>query len=114
MSKIDRRTLLKGYAALLASVGISNSQQSQAKQNNRAPENFVLVHGTWHGGWVWRDVRNYLEDRGHRVFTPTLTGCGEREHLSSPDIGLDTHIQDILNVIEFEELSNIVLVGHSF
>ncbi len=75
---------------------------------------FVLVHGTWHGGWVWRDVRRLLRSRGHRVFTPTCTGCGEREHLSSPDVGLDTHIADILNVLEYEELDDIVLVGHSF
>ena len=75
---------------------------------------FVLVHGTWHGGWVWRDVRRLLESRGHRVFTPTCTGCGEREHLSSPDIGLETHIEDICNVVRFEELDDIVLVGHSF
>jgi len=76
--------------------------------------NFVLVHGTWHGGWVWKYVRDYLEDQGYRVFTPTLTGCGEREHLSTPDIGLETHIQDIINVIKFEDLDDVVLVGHSF
>jgi len=75
---------------------------------------FVLVHGTWHGGWVWKYVRNILEDQGHRVFTPTLTGCGEREHLSRPDIGLETHIQDIINVIEYEDLKDVILVGHSF
>ncbi len=75
---------------------------------------FVLVHGTWHGGWVWRDVRALLQARGHRVFTPTCTGCGEREHLSSPDVGLETHIEDICNVIRFEELDDVVLVGHSF
>ncbi len=75
---------------------------------------FVLVHGTWHGGWVWRDVRRLLRSRGHRVFTPTCTGCGEREHLSNPDVGLDTHIADVMNVLEYEELDDIVLVGHSF
>ena len=78
------------------------------------PKTFVLVHGTWHGGWVWKYVRNILEDQGHRVFTPTLTGCGEREHLSSPDVGLETHIQDICNVLEFEDLTDVILVGHSF
>ncbi|MGI9237810.1 MAG: alpha/beta fold hydrolase [Woeseiaceae bacterium] len=75
---------------------------------------FVLVHGTWHGGWVWRDVRNDLRARGHRVVTPTCTGCGERVHLATPDVGLDTHITDICNVIQYEELQDIVLVGHSF
>ncbi len=78
------------------------------------PQSFVLVHGTWHGGWVWRDVRRILRERGHRVITPTCTGCGEREHLASPDVGLETHIADILNVVRYEELDDIVLVGHSF
>lgn len=75
---------------------------------------FVLVHGTWHGGWLWRDVAARLRREGHRVFTPTCTGCGEREHLSSPDVGLETHITDIASVIETEELSDVILVGHSF
>lgn len=75
---------------------------------------FVLVAGTWHGGWVWRDVRRALRRKGHTVFTPTLTGTGERIHLMSPDIGLDTHIEDVVNVIEYEELSDVILVGHSF
>lgn len=91
---------------------------AHAEWSNAAPDDsgktFVLVHGTWHGGWVWRDVRDILRADGHRVFTPTLTGTGERKHLMSPDIGLDTHIQDVVNVIEFEELDDVVLVGHSF
>ena len=79
-----------------------------------ASKTFLLIHGTWHGGWVWTYVRDYLQARGHRVFTPTLTGCGEREHLSSPDVGLETHIQDIVNVIDFEDLSDIIISAHSF
>lgn len=77
-------------------------------------QTFVLVHGTWHGGWLWRDVKQLMEAAGHRVFTPTCTGCGEREHLSAPDVGLETHIQDIIAVIETEELEDVILVGHSF
>ncbi|MEO0412743.1 MAG: alpha/beta fold hydrolase [Pseudomonadota bacterium] len=77
-------------------------------------QTFVLVHGTWHGGWIWRDVRAMLSAAGHRVFTPTCTGCGEREHLSAPDVGLETHISDIMGVIEAEELEDVILVGHSF
>ncbi len=102
-----RRTFLKGAAGaagLLAGPVASED----------VPRSFVLVHGTWHGGWVWRDVRKALRDRGHIVLTPTCTGCGEREHLSRPDVGLDTHITDIENVIRFEELDDVVLVGHSF
>ena len=75
---------------------------------------FVLVHGTGHGGWCWRFVREILEAQGCRVFTPTLTGCGERSHLLHPDIGLETHILDVVNTLEFEELKDVVLVGHSY
>lgn len=75
---------------------------------------FVLVHGTGHGGWCWKRVREILAERGHRAYAPTLTGCGERSHLLGPDIGLETHILDIVNVLEWEELEDVVLVGHSY
>lgn len=75
---------------------------------------FVLVHGAWHGGWCWRDVRRVLEEHGHTVFTPTLTGLGERSHLLSPDINLETHIADVLNLLVWEELNDVILVGHSY
>lgn len=76
---------------------------------------YVLVHGTWHGGWCWRKVADRLRDQGHRVFAPTLTGLGERHHLINyPDISLDLFVQDIVNVIEAEELKDVYLVGHSF
>lgn len=75
---------------------------------------FLLVHGAWHGGWCWRDVRAQLEAQGHRVFTPTLTGLAERAHLLSADIGLDTHITDITSLIDYYDLTDIVLVGHSY
>ena len=75
---------------------------------------FVLVHGAWHGGWCWRDVRAILRAQGHEVFTPTLTGLGERSHLLSRDIGMDTHVTDVANVIVWEELDEVILVGHSY
>ena len=75
---------------------------------------FVLVHGAWHGGWCWRRVADLLEAKGHKVFTPTLTGLGERSHLMSAGINLDTHIMDIVNVIKWEDLSDVVLAGHSY
>ena len=75
---------------------------------------FVLVHGAWHGGWCWRRVADRLAAAGHRVFTPTLTGLGERQHLMSASITLDTHVQDVCNLIRFEELSDVCLVGHSY
>jgi pimeloyl-ACP methyl ester carboxylesterase len=75
---------------------------------------FVLVHGAWHGGWCWKKVAPILRRAGHDVFTPTMTGLGERVHLRGPGIGLDTHVQDIINVLEYEDLNNVVLVGHSY
>jgi pimeloyl-ACP methyl ester carboxylesterase len=78
------------------------------------PRNFVLVHGAWHGGWCWSRVRDRLSWLGHRVFTPTLTGLGERSHLLSASISLETHITDVVNVIEWEDLDDVVLVGHSY
>jgi pimeloyl-ACP methyl ester carboxylesterase len=75
---------------------------------------FVLVPGTWHGGWAWTPVAQHLKAMGHRAFAVTTTGLGERAHLISPDVGLDTHVADVAGVIEAEELSNVILVGHSF
>lgn len=74
----------------------------------------VLVHGGWAGGWQWREVANRLRAAGHEVFTPTLTGLGERVHLASPDVDLNTHIRDIVNVFLFEELWDVILVGTSY
>jgi pimeloyl-ACP methyl ester carboxylesterase len=75
---------------------------------------YVLVHGAWHGGWSWQRVAPHLRAAGHEVFTPTLTGLGERAHLAAPSVSLATHVTDIVNVCRFEDLSNIVLVGHSY
>lgn len=74
----------------------------------------VLVHGAWAGGWVWRRVSPLLRMEGHEVYTPTLTGLGERVHLASPAVSLDTHIQDIQNLLSYEDLENVVLVGWSY
>jgi len=75
---------------------------------------YVLVHGAWHGSWCWKRVRKALQAMGHEVFTPTLTGVGERSHLLSPQVNLDTHIDDVVNLIQWEELSDVVLCGHSY
>jgi pimeloyl-ACP methyl ester carboxylesterase len=75
---------------------------------------FVLVHGAFHGGWCWRDVAVRLRAADHEVFTPTLTGLGERHHLASTETDLETHVQDIVGVIDWEDLHDIVLVGHSY
>ena len=75
---------------------------------------FVLIHGGIQGGWVWKRVAALLRAAGHEVYTPTLTGCGERAHLLTRDIGLETHVQDVVNVLEYEDLRDIILVGHSY
>jgi pimeloyl-ACP methyl ester carboxylesterase len=74
---------------------------------------FVLVHGGFHGGWCWRKLLPHLAVAGHTAFTPTLTGLGERAHLLAPSIRLETHMQDVLGVLAFEDLWDVVLVGHS-
>ena len=75
---------------------------------------YVLVHGAWGGGWDWKHVARFLTADGNTVYRPTLTGLGEHSNLSSTNIDLDTHIQDIVNVILWENLHDIVLVGHSY
>ncbi len=78
------------------------------------PKTYVIVHGAWGGGWAFREVESLLEAKGHKVYRPTLTGQGERVHLATKEVGLDTHINDVVNTILFEELNDIVLVGHSY
>ena len=88
---------------------VVNDQVSEQNQTT-----YVLVHGAWHGSWSWKRVRKKLQDAGHRVFTPTLTGLGERSHLNSPAVSLSTHIADVVNLLRWEELSDVVLCGHSY
>lgn len=74
----------------------------------------VLVHGAWAGGWEWKKLGDLLEADGYKVYRPTHTGMGERNHLASPDVDLNTHIQDVVSLIEWEDLHDIILVGHSY
>ncbi|MET7990948.1 alpha/beta hydrolase family protein [Amycolatopsis sp. NPDC005232] len=75
---------------------------------------FVLLHGAWHGGWAWQRVAPALRSAGHEVFAPTLTGLSDRAHLLSPAVGLGTHIQDVVSLLEAHDLRDVVLVGHSY
>lgn len=77
-------------------------------------ETVVLVHGGWSGGWAMKPLANEISKRGHEIYRPSLTGLGVRAHLSSTDIRLETHIQDIVNLISYEDLHEVVLVGHSY
>ena len=79
-----------------------------------ASRTYVLIHGAWGGGWDWRGVDALLTRRGHRAVRVTLTGLGERVHLASPSVGLSTHIDDVVNTILWEDLDDVILVGHSY
>jgi pimeloyl-ACP methyl ester carboxylesterase len=96
----SRRTIVAA-GGMLATAVIAGVAWAQPARRST----YVLVHPAWHGGWCWK--------KGHDVYTPTLTGLGERSHLAHPDVGLETHIQDILNVLKYEDLSDVILVGHS-
>ena len=106
-----RRTVL---ASAGAGAGAAALGGTPALAQTGQPKTFVLVHGAWHGGWCWRRVADLLEKQGHKVFTPTLTGVGERSHLMSKDINLDTHITDLVNVFKWEDLKDVCLVVHSY
>src|SRR4051812_7981865 len=80
----------------------------------RTMATFLICHGAWSAGWAWKKVRPLLRAAGHEVFTPTYTGLGERAHQASPAVDLETHIRDVLGVVEFEGLTDIALVGHSY
>ena len=103
-----RRTVLIALAMTLAAGALSAQQR-------RSPHyTYVIVHGAWGGGWDWRAVDSMLTRHGHRVVRVTLTGLGERVHLASPDVGLTTHIADVVNTILWEDLHDVILVGHSY
>lgn len=116
---ISRRTALgtagAGLAALSAMPALAQSEarKSDARKSD-ARKTFVLVHGSYHGGWCWRRVADILERHGHKVYAPSLTGNGDRCHLLSQDVNLDTQIADIANLAIWEDLAGICLVAHSF
>ena len=115
----DRRGILLGLAAATAltacmPASFVKTSESRAGNNKPAKKTYVLVHGAWHGGWCWRDVQAGLEALGHKVYAPTLTGLADRAGLLNAKVGLDTHIADILWVIEENDLRDFILVGHSY
>ena len=75
---------------------------------------YVLVHGGGHGGWCYQRVARLLRSAGHDVYTPTLSGLGERSNLLTPDIDLDLHVRDVVAVLHYEDLRDVILVGHSY
>lgn len=107
-----RRDFLAIAGAGVLAAACSTTGHLSAK--SASPKTFVLLHGAWHGGWCWKRVEQPMRAAGHRVYTPTQTGVGERSHLLAKDITLDVFVKDLVNVLEWEDLTDVVLVGHSF
>lgn len=115
---IDRRALVLSAGAVAAGCAASALSQEEAQEETCVPAGsgatFVLVHGAWVGAWTFADLDRRLTARGHTVYRPSLSGWGERAHLAHPDINVSTSIADVRALIELEELTDIVLVGHSY
>lgn len=109
---VTRRRLLRG-ATVIGLAGASASGVIDAARAQPAQKTFVLVSGAFCGGWIWRRVTDRLEQSGHKVFAPSLTGLADRSHLLSKDVNLDTHIADVVNLIKWESLENVCLVAWS-
>jgi pimeloyl-ACP methyl ester carboxylesterase len=101
--------------AALASIAAASSVSSlmPARAQDRGRKLFLFVHGAYHGGWCWHRVADILERHGHKVYAPSLTGNGDRVHLVSKELTLDTHIADLVNLVEWEDMQGICLVAHS-
>ena len=112
MHATRRETLKTATMAVLAAPALAATTPQPGKAAK--PATFVLVHGAWHGGWCWQRVSDRLIAQGHRVFAPTLTGLCERSHLNSPSVNLSTQISDVVNEVQWKDLENVVLVGHSY
>lgn len=108
---LSRRDVARGGAVLAAVLASSGAATVSAAA---ASSTFVVAHGAWSSGWAWKKMHPLLTARGHRLVTPSYTGLGERAHLARREIDLDTHIADVVNVLEFEDLRDVVLIGHSY
>lgn len=111
--KFDRRKAMGMTGALVAAAAASSSLATTPRPDAKRAT-YVLIHGGGHGGWCWKRVAEPLAAQGHRVYAPSLTGLADRSHLLSPGIDLDTHITDVVNLLDWEDLSDVILVGHSY
>lgn len=113
--QVTRRRVVRGgavAASLAVAVGCGSTFSAARAQSAR--KTFVLVHGAFAGSWIWRRVADQLEQSGHKVFVPALTGLGERSHLLRKDVDLDTHTADVVNLIKWESLEDVCLVAWSY
>jgi pimeloyl-ACP methyl ester carboxylesterase len=110
---IGRRTIMK-QGAIVAAGALATSASGANAQVAAKGATFVVSHGAWSSGWAWKKMHPLLTTRGHRLLTPSYTGLGERAHLANPNVDLDTHITDVVNVLVYEDLRNVVLIGHSY
>jgi pimeloyl-ACP methyl ester carboxylesterase len=112
---LTRRNFLRATAVglPLAAAGLARVAPPAMAQAAE-PKTFVLAHGSWHGGWCWKRVGDQLRAKGHVAYSPSYTGMGDRAHLLTKDITIGTFVEDLVQVIQSEELTNVVLVGHSF
>lgn len=112
--RLDRRAVLGGAAGMTAAGIVTRLGAPAPAAAQEEPATFVLVHGAYAGAWIWRDVIPLLRAAGHEVYATTATGMGDRVHLADPAIDLDVYITDIVNVLAYEDLHDVTLVGHSF
>jgi pimeloyl-ACP methyl ester carboxylesterase len=98
----------------VASAGVAAAQLGSSARAQSVRATILVAHGAWSAGWAWKKMHPLMAAAGHRLITPTYTGLGERAHLANPSNDLETHIEDILNVIKYEDLRNFVLIGHSY
>jgi len=110
----SRRRFLATTVAATSTLALGSASNAAKAATSAKGKTFVLLHGAWHGAWCWKKLVPLLHAQGHSVYTPTQTGLGERSHLLSRDITIDTFVQDLVNVLEWEDLTDVVLVGHSF
>lgn len=113
-TRMPKRLSRRSIVAAGAAVPLASAVAPGRGAAREAARPIVLVHGAWHGGWCYQRVVPILTAAGHRVYAPTLTGLGERSHLLSKSVNLETHTEDIVNLILWEDLQDVVLVGHSY
>jgi pimeloyl-ACP methyl ester carboxylesterase len=119
---ISRRAMMK--SAMLTTGALSSAAfaahagaepaQTAARPAAPRPTTYVVAHGAWSSAWAWKKMHPLMQARGHRLFTPSYTGLGERAHLANPNVDLDTHITDVVNVLVYEDLRDVVLIAHSY